>query len=309
MTPEHGAQGETTGALLGALRTASGGFAMVALDQRESLREMFPADASGRLVGDDALASFKAAAARVLTPTASGVLLDHPLGVPEAARPSNVAPTCGLVLAADELHSTRGAGVAGSALDPAVDVDLVRATGAAAVKFLVIWRRGDRSFVPTVEAFLELAAAAGVASFVEGIVRPPTGADWASADDRHDAIIEAATELSRGATVYKAEVPGYQPGDVSRVREHSRRMSEAVGGPWVVLSNGVRQEDFAPALLEACRGGAHGFLAGRAIWADTVRAPDPTEALATRAAVRLNELALIVERVRGGGGPAERIAV
>ncbi|NAZ81945.1 aldolase [Kineococcus sp. R8] len=289
-------------ARLDALRTASGGFAMVALDQRESLREMFAPDDRGRPVGDAVLAAFKAEAAAVLTPAASGVLLDHPLGVPGPQWPRHVAPACGLVLAADDLHSVPGEGVVGSSLQQAVDVDLVRATGAAAVKLLVIWRRGTDAHRPLVAAFLDLARAAGVASLVEGIVRPAEGAGWASAADRHDAIVEAAADLSPGAAVYKAEVPGYVPGDVSGVRAQSRRVSDVVDGPWVVLSNGTRQEDFAAALGAACAGGAHGFLAGRAVWADVVREPDPSQALRERSLPRLHALRGIVDRARDAAG-------
>ena len=291
---------------LDALRTPSGGFAMVALDQRESLREMFPPGPAGELVGDATLTTFKQTAAGVLSPYASGVLLDHPLGV-QRERPGALARGCGLVLAADALHSSRGGGVHGSALDPAVDADLIGSTGAAAIKYLVIWRRGDRSFVPALNLFLELADSAGVASFVEGIVRP-ADEDWASAEDRHEAILEAAAELSPGASVYKAEVPGYQPGDISGVTGQAEQLTAVVEGPWVVLSNGIQQADFAAAVTSACAGGAHGFLAGRAIWADTVVEQDVVGALTGRSVARLRALTEIVEGARAQGGHPRRSA-
>jgi sulfofructosephosphate aldolase len=290
---------------LDSLRTTSGGFTMVALDQRESLREMFPFDENGALVDDDTLAAFKSDAARVLTPFATGVLLDYPLGVPGAARPDFIAPDCGLILAADALFSERGLGVQSTALDPAIDAELIRATDAAAIKFLVIWRRGEKSYRPMLDSFLALADEAGVASFVEGIVRPPRGGEWLSPEDRHDAIVEAAVELSAGAAVYKAEVPGYLPSDISRVKEQSLRVTEALDCPWVVLSNGVGREDFEGAVEQACLGGAHGFLAGRAIWADTVPEADPVEALTTRSVQRLTALAQTVDRVRNIGTDGE----
>src|SRR5690606_15075270 len=86
---------------LDALRTADGRFAMVALDQRESLREMFPPRADGSLASDAELSDFKAATIAALTPFASGILLDRELGMPHGARPAGLAPGCGLLLAAD----------------------------------------------------------------------------------------------------------------------------------------------------------------------------------------------------------------
>lgn len=288
----------TSGPLEASLRRlelASGGFAMVALDQRESLREMFPVGSTGNLVDDDELTRFKAEAARVLTPHASGVLLDRPLGIPSDVRPTHVADSCGLLLAADVLHSTRGNGVHGSSLDATITADVIGAVGAAGIKYLVIWRRDDETWRAEIDTFLELAESAGVASFVEGIVRPPLGGAWASPEDRHAAIIEAAVDLSPGASVYKAEVPGYRPGDVTDVEQQSHALTEAIEVPWVVLSNGVRQEDFAHAVERSCAGGASGFLAGRAIWADTVSEPDPAHALVSRSVDRLTNLVSIVE--------------
>jgi sulfofructosephosphate aldolase len=280
------------------LRTSSGAFAMVALDQRESLREMFPLLDDDRLVDDETLCAFKETAATILTPHATGVLLDHPLGVPGSSRPEFVAQDCGLILAADMLYSTRGAGVHSSSLDSRITIDLIHSTQAAAVKYLVIWRRGDDAFRADLDSFLRLADEAGVASFVEGIVRPPLDGAWESPQDRFDAIVEAAADLSRGATVYKAEVPGYLAGDLAAVTSESRRVTEAVAGPWVVLSNGIQREDFADAVANAVSGGASGFLAGRAIWSDTVAEDDQVAALTGRSVNRLTSLTTIVERIR-----------
>jgi sulfofructosephosphate aldolase len=59
----------------------------------------------------------------------------------------------------------------------------------------------------------------------------------------------------------------------------------------VVLSTGVRREDFAAALHEACAGGAAGFLAGRAVWSDLAAAADPAAAFRATALPRLRTLA------------------
>lgn len=282
------------------LALADGGFAMVALDQRESLRRMFPL-VHGREVDDDALRRFKRDALDVLSPRASAVLLDRLYAVDDR-RPDELADGTGLILAVDDLHQPDGEPVVGTSLDPEATVEFIRQVGADAVKFLVIWREGDSLDERTelVGSFLDLAREAGVASLLEGIVRPSDGPHWASHAARHDAILAAAAELGgSGATIYKAEVPGYIPGDVSLVREHARRLTDAVPVPWVVLSNGVAQADFADALRESVAGGASGFLAGRAIWSDTVAEPDPGTALRDRSTARLEALGRIVSEAYG----------
>jgi sulfofructosephosphate aldolase len=292
-------------ALVAPLSLARGGFAMLALDQRESLRDMYVRAGRGPVVDDDTLRRFKRQAAAVLTPHASGVLLDRPLAVARE-RPAEIAPGCGLILAADVLHHAPAGQIERTSLDPEVTAEFIGRVGAAAVKLLVIWRagreKGERADL--VSAFLDVARRARVASLVEGIVRPDDDGPWAAQAQRDEAVIGAAAELSSfGPDIYKAEVPGYAGGDLSRVQAHSAAMSSVVGGRWVVLSNGVRQADFPEAARLACAGGAHGFLAGRAIWSDVIPESDQAEALRTRSARRLDQLTEIVEQSMRGRAP------
>jgi sulfofructosephosphate aldolase len=65
--------------------------------------------------------------------------------------------------------------------------------------------------------------------------------------------------------------------------------------PWVVLSQGVAVDDFPGAVEASCKGGAAGFLAGRALWTSTLGADDPTRLLRERSVPRLQELVAIVD--------------
>jgi sulfofructosephosphate aldolase len=62
-----------------------------------------------------------------------------------------------------------------------------------------------------------------------------------------------------------------------------------------VLSQGVAVDDFPGAVEASCKGGASGFLAGRALWTSTLGAEDPTGLLRERSAPRLQELVAIVD--------------
>jgi len=277
------------------LRAPHGGFAMVALDQRESLRRMFPL-VDGAEVGDDALREFKRQAMPILSRHASAILLDRSYSFAEGRRP-DLAPGCGLIVAADDLLQPSGQPVVDSTLDPLVTPEFVRQVGADAIKLLVIWQvdgsESDRERL--VRSFVDVADEAGVVSLVEGIVRPAEGGSWRDPSERHGAILRAAEELaSYGGAIYKAEVPGYRPGDMSEVRDQAAALTELIGVPWVVLSNGVEREDFADAVREAVAGGASGFLAGRAIWSDTVAEEDSVAALRARSTRRLDDLSRIV---------------
>jgi len=279
------------------LQTPKGHYAMLALDQRESLRAMFPRDAGGSPVSDRTLRAFKQAGIDVLTPHASAVLLDRPYAV-TATRPLGIAENCGLIVAADVLHQTTGRAITDVSFDELVTIELLHKVEADAIKLLVLWHptTGRDQRARLVTRALDLAVNAGVASLIEGIAKPDHGQSWTSDSERHDAILSCAEELtSFEPDIYKAEVPGYVSGDVSQVAEQSAQMSAIVGGDWVVLSSGVDKDMFAAAVAEARIGGATGFLAGRAIWADTVLEADLRHALSTRSVDRLERLAAIID--------------
>jgi sulfofructosephosphate aldolase len=125
---------------------------------------------------------------------------------------------------------------------------------------------------------------------LEPVVRGPEGFD------REAAIVEAAAELAPlGCDLYKCEVPTHGAGEPDEITAWSRRIDAAVPCPWVVLSQGVDPACYPLAVEAACKGGASGMLAGRAVWTATLPADDPTELLRTHSVPRLQELAAIVD--------------
>lgn len=280
---------------LEAIARPSGALAMVAMDQRESLRTMMDEAGRGR-VPDPDLVAFKLAVARALGPIASGFLIDERLGAASAA--ALLPPTCGLILAADALEQEPGGPVEETALDEAViapDADL---HGAVALKLLLVWRRDGRraARVELARRFVAEAAARGVLSVLEPVVRETPAERAAGTWDREAAIAEAARELSPlGPSLYKVQVPLAGRGRPDELERECAALGEAITGPWVVLSQGVAVDDFAGAVRAACRGGASGFLAGRALWSDVVGADDTDEALARVSVPRLRALVDLVD--------------
>jgi sulfofructosephosphate aldolase len=283
---------------LARLARPSGALAMLALDQRESLRTMLRA-ASGTDPAAGDVAAFKVAAALALTPHASAVLLDVESGLGPVRAAGAIAPGCGLIVAADRLDQAVGGPVESTDVDAGVLADDDVAALADAYKLLVIWRPG-RDAEPrgrTVTAFLEGCRRRGKPGIVEAIVRPPSGSSL-SPSDHVSLVLEAATELGAlGPDVYKAEVPTLGAGHDTEIEAAARRLSAVLACPWVVLSNGTPADRFPDAAVAACRGGASGFLAGRAIWQASIAAADVAADLAARAASCLHDLALRVDRV------------
>lgn len=291
-----------------ALARPSGGLAMLAVDQREALRAMI-ADATGQppsTVTDERLTDFKVAVAQHLSPYASALLVDAQFGWDAVVNAAVVAPSCALIAAADKLIPGKTEFVADSAIDETVDPMVVRAQGAKGLKLLVVWRPdGDAGRrVAMVEAFLARCRAARLTSIIEPVSRAPlSGGKW----DADAGILGAARELGRlGADIYKTEVPTHGRGSDRDVEAGCAAITEAVDGAWVVLSSGVQADRFPEAVALACRQGASGFLAGRAVWASVVGRPDLPAALRTVAADRLRRLCDMVDDALAARGASAR---
>lgn len=291
---------------LSALARPSGGFAMLAVDQREALRLMFagdvPPEPDGSVPGwvrerydDDTLRRFKLRATELLSPYASGVLVDKQFGLDAVLDAGAVAPGCGLIAAADEFIHGDGETVRDSVLDERIDAAALRARSAVALKLLVVWRPDEppEPRIAMVRRFVRRCQDAGLLSIIEPVSRAPrSGGDW----NWNDGVLAAARELGAlGADLYKAEVPLHGKGSDDEVRRDCARLGEHIDSPWVVLSSGVPAEEFPRAVRLACTQGASGFLAGRAVWRSCVGAADLDHALRTEAVPRLRQLAEIVD--------------
>ena len=281
---------------LEALMRPSGAFAMLAIDQRESMRAMF-GEFQKTPVTDRQLTDFKLAALRALTPLASAVLIDRQFAWRQAVDQKAVAPGCGLIAAADHFIPSADEIVADVRIDEDVKPLEVKRDGAVALKLLVLWRPDESAEMrrAMVRDFIGRCRQAGLVSIIEPVSRKPRdGRAW----DINDGVQATADELGNlGADLYKAEVPLHGKGGERAVREASARLTRTIQGPWVVLSSGVSPDDFPQAVEWACREGASGFLAGRAVWRNVIGQADTGRALVEDAAVRLKRLCDVVDRV------------
>lgn len=283
-------------ATLDAIARPGGGLAMIAMDQRESLRHMFDLAGSGR-PGDAVLEGFKRDVARELSDLASGFLVDRDFGGLRILDDGLLPSGCGFILAADALTQEDGGPVEETALDPAALDDAAHA-GVDAIKLLIIWRRDARreQRVRLAEEFVAAAAERGILSVLEPVVRATPAELDAGTWDPEEAIREAARELSPlRPSLYKVQVPLGGAGSSAEQSAASEELARDIVGPWVVLSQGVGLDRFADAVEAACRAGASGFLAGRALWSDVVGATDVPAALRERSRPRLERLVEIVD--------------
>lgn len=288
----------TKTAALASLARPSGAFAMLAVDQRESMRAMMAA-VQEEPVANRQLTEFKLEALRVLTPFASAVLIDWDFAWRQAIEAKAVASSCGMILAADLFFPSEDEIISRVAINEEVDPARVKADGAAALKLLVPWRPDEPASerLALVDAFVVRCRAAGLLSVIEPVSRKRR--DGAPCD-LYAGIMAAAKELGdRGADLYKAEVPRHGAGGEKLVRDGCAKLTSLIKSPWVVLSSGVPPDDFPTAVEWACKEGASGFLAGRGVWRNAIGQAAMRKALVEEALPRLRRLCDVVDAAVG----------
>ncbi|EAA2243505.1 sulfofructosephosphate aldolase [Salmonella enterica] len=276
---------------------ASGGFAMLAVDQREAMRLMFAAAGAKTPVADSVLTDFKVNAAKILSPYASAVLLDQQFCYHQAVEQNAVAKSCAMIVAADDFIPGNGIPVDNVVIDKKINAQAVKRDGAKALKLLVLWRSDEdaQQRLDMVKEFNELCHSNGLLSIIEPVVRPPRCGDKF---DREQAIIDAAKELGdSGADLYKVEMPLYGKGTRSDLLTASQRLNGHINMPWVILSSGVDEKLFPRAVRVAMEAGASGFLAGRAVWSSVIGLPDTELMLRDVSAPKLQRLGEIVDEM------------
>jgi tagatose 1,6-diphosphate aldolase len=284
------------------LTDAAGRFKMLAIDQRDSLRNAL-GKATGRAPAEVTyadLAEAKAVVTDVLSPLATATLVDPVYGLPRAVKliPGDV----GLLAASEETGYER-AGADGrqrkSRLIDGWSVAKAKRAGANAVKLLIYYNPDASPDVLGHQQGVVRAAGGDCARedipFLLELVTYPLSEpsadtpEFARKRTRH--AIESAREFSTdeyGVDILKLEFPGdlkysreYAQGafdgkvrepvwTLSDAKAACRELDGAARRPWVILSGGVDINEFLVNLTLAVDAGASGFLCGRAIWKDVV---------------------------------------
>jgi tagatose 1,6-diphosphate aldolase/sulfofructosephosphate aldolase len=287
---------------LAAIADAHGGLAILAMDQRGTLRSML--SGAGRPDSDDDLRAFKVDVVGALSPLATGVLLDNEYGIDAVRAAGALAPGVGLLVSAELSPGPKHGQEPRTVYDRSRGPAWVTQLDGAAMKYLVRWRP-DRPVTDggpdlAAEAFESVAAvvadcrAAGVPSVIEPLVQTLPGETLAQ-DAKEALVRESARRLaSLRPDLLKLEWPG---------TAGCAQVTQALDGvPWALLSAGVPFEQFVERVRTALSAGASGFIAGRAIWGEAVTmAPaERREFLAAVAAPRLRQLVSVLAQARGG---------
>jgi DNA-binding LacI/PurR family transcriptional regulator/tagatose-1,6-bisphosphate aldolase len=270
VTDTHTSPGTRAG--LASIAGENGTLAIVAMDQRNTLRRMLTA--VSRPTDPDELRAFKVDVVAALSPGANALLLDPEFGVPAVREAGVMAPGCATLVAVEPAERDTWEGEPRARRDPERSAAWVRDQGGDAVKLLV-QMRPDRprqagepdlvaEVVDVVQAVVDDCAAAGVPSVIETLLYRLPGEDPLPDRQRADLIVESARILTQTRPdLLKLEYPVDARGCAA--------VADVITVPWAMLSAGMPFPAFLEAVTTSCdHGGASGFIAGRVYWQEAV---------------------------------------
>jgi len=253
----------------------TGRFTMIAMDQRGSLQKMLHPE-NPKAATYVEMEAVKLGVTEALAPHASGYLLDPEYGVGPAVNRFALPGRTGLLVALETSGYEKKGNWRLTTLLEGWSVEKVKKLGASAAKLLVFFnpdapRDVVDHQVKVVKSVADECRRLDLAFVCEPMSYPVEESEEEFAHHKADAILRTAEVLSPlGIDVLKAEFPGdpkVTP-DPEELRKNCDGLTRATKVPWVVLSAGADFDVFRGLVDLACRGGASGFLAGRAIWKD-----------------------------------------
>lgn len=294
----------TIGKILGLQRCAGldGTFTILALDHRGNLkRALNPLDPDS--VSYDTVVQFKQVLTATLSSKADGMLLDPVYGAAQVIASRALHPHTGLLVAVEKTGYAGDPTERETQILPGWSVEKIARMGAAAVKLLVYYHP-DATNASTQEAILQQVAddcqVHDIPLFLEPLsysLNP--NEKRLPSEEKRQVVIETARRLTpMGVDVLKAEFPLEiaEDSDLDHWQQACQELTAASVVPWVLLSAGVSFEAFKQQTEIACKAGASGVLAGRAVWKEAVDLTGEArlDFLRTTAAERLDELKALV---------------
>ena len=293
---------------LQAISDDAGFLTICAIDHRQALQRAMNQQNPDAVTYQD-MVDFKLDLCRAVAPFVSAVLLDPVYGAAQAVAAGILPGDIGLLVSLEKTGYSGEKTARITELLPGWSVEKVKRMGASAVKLLVYFRPDLKEI-----ASRQLALIAKVADqcikediplLVEPVSYPVEEVGVFSpkfAYMKPGLVIETARQITAlPIDILKAEFPADTKfeHDEKKLLQLCQKLDRASRLPWVLLSAGADFGTFSKQVEIACKAGASGFLAGRALWQEGVQIRSREERMSffkNTAVTRLKELAGIVKR-------------
>lgn len=273
----------TSGKIRGLTQASNdaGVFAIFAIDHRDSMRIIIDPQRPDRIAAQQ-MTDTKLEFVRAMAPSATAVLLDPEYSAIQAVDSRALTGDAALLCAIEAQGYLGDPNSRETTLLDGWSVGKIKRLGASGVKLLLLYRPGSTIATTQEELVSEVVAACAahdiplflepVAYELDGTETPGT-AQFGS--DRRAIVCESARRLGAlGPDVLKLQFPADTTAGIDRseCEDACAELDEASPVPWTLLSGGDPIDSFVEQVRIACEAGASGFLVGRTLWADAVRA-------------------------------------
>jgi len=255
------------------------------------------------------MVDFKLDLCRAVVPFVSAVLLDPVYGASQAIAAGILPGHVGLLVSMEKTGYSGESTARLTELLPDWNVSKAKRMGASAVKLLIYFRPDLKDVasrqLELVARLAEECVEEDIPLLVEPVSYPVERVGVSSrkfADMKPELVIETARQITAlPIDVLKAEFPA----DVSFERDEAKllgycqELDRTSRLPWVLLSAGVDFPAFKNQVEIACKAGASGFLAGRALWQEGAQIHSREERMdffKNTAASRIRELTELVNK-------------
>ena len=295
------------------LADSRGMMTMCAIDHRGALKRALN-EKNPDAVSYQDMVDFKLDLCQAVAPFASAILLDPEYGAGQAIAAGLLPGPKGLLVSLEKSGYTGDSTARITELLPGWGVKKARKMGASAVKLLIYFRPDLKDIaskqLDLVAGLADQCLEEDIAFLVEPVSYPIEKerinqggtSSRKFAEIKPELVIETARQITAlPIDVLKAEFPAdikFEQ-DEAKLLGLCQELNQASRLPWVLLSAGVDFESFRKQVKIACKAGASGFLAGRALWQEGVRIRSREKRLdffQNMAAPRLKELAEIADR-------------
>jgi tagatose 1,6-diphosphate aldolase len=293
---------------LTATSSEAGTFNILAFDHRQSFVKMLT-PRMGETVSYADIVAAKAAVVEALSPHASAVLLDPEYSAAQSIANGVLPGRTGLLVAVEETGYSGTTTARKSSLISGWNVPKIKRMGADAVKLLIYYHPNAGELTEHQEMLtrqvIQDCRHYDIAFFLEVVsysINPKLNkSSTGFAAIRPNLMRDIASKLGAlGPDVLKLEFPVdvFKDPDEGNWARACEEVSEAAECPWTVLSAGVDFDLFKRQVEIACRCGASGFIAGRAVWKEgiSMQPPQREDWLRDVAATRLNQLTKIADQ-------------
>jgi len=286
---------------------------MCAIDHRGALKRALD-EKNADAVSYQDMVDFKLDLCQAVAPFASAILLDPEYGAGQAITAGLLPGPKGLLISMEKTGYSGNSTARITELLPGWSVKKAKRMGASAVKLLIYFRPDLKDVaskqLDLVARLADQCLEEDIAFLVEPVSYPIEEKERINrggasskkfAEIKPGLVIETAKQITAlPIDVLKAEFPA----DIKFEQNEEKllglcqELNQASRLPWVLLSAGVDFDSFKKQVDIACKAGASGFLAGRALWQEGAQIRSRDERMnffKKTAAPRLKKLAEIAD--------------